>query len=317
MRSLMIKKILALTYLLRFTATAAHVIEPEQVYDGGFKENSTIRLRIGNGGGGQCGMIGELANAFIRHCVEEGAEPFQVAWYKSDTTESINYLKTGDVDVAITYSIGAERAAVQGGIATEPIYCAWSDHFMLVGPQSNPANLDEQSDIFTMISRIVHMAENEIPGSTVRFLSRYDKSATNIKESELFIAIGQVPWASRYSPWYHQYVAYPMEALRAAAYLKEYTLTDRGTYLSVDKDVRDRLAVYVVGSDDPDDPLLNPAHLIVGKRAKDADLAKEFAEWVVSAAGQSVVTEFKKEGEPLYSGAPPSGYEKGTCFRRG
>lgn len=29
-------------------------------------------------------------------------------------------------------------------------------------------------------------------GDVVRFLSRFDKSATNIKESELFCAIGQV-----------------------------------------------------------------------------------------------------------------------------
>lgn len=39
-----------------------------------------MRLRIGNGGAGQSGLIGELANQFIRDAVRQGlvAAPFLV-----------------------------------------------------------------------------------------------------------------------------------------------------------------------------------------------------------------------------------------------
>lgn len=40
-----------------------------------------------------------------------------------------------------------------------------------------------------MFSKIYSAAE---AGSDVRFLSRYDKSATNIKEADLWLKIGQV-----------------------------------------------------------------------------------------------------------------------------
>jgi ABC-type tungstate transport system permease subunit len=86
--------------------------------------------------------------------------------------------------------------------------------------------------------------------------------------------------------------------------LKEYTLTDRGTFLSLPANVASGMAMYKVGSDSEDDPLLLPGHLLVGNKARNSTLAKKFAEWAISARGQSVVTGFKKGGVQLYSGAP-------------
>src|ERR1700690_3381104 len=107
--------------------------------------------------------------------------------------------------------------------------------------------------------------------SPTRFLSRYDKSATNIKESLLFAEIGQVsaysscvyslnpsptmqiPWAYAYSKWYHQYPRYPIPALTAASLLGEYTLSDRGTFLTLqsqNKTIADNLVMYKRGEDD-------------------------------------------------------------------
>ena len=59
-----------------------------------------------------------LANAFVEESVKKnGSDPFRVAWYKSDTTQSINYLKAEVVDVAITYTQSAEEVAVRAGVA--------------------------------------------------------------------------------------------------------------------------------------------------------------------------------------------------------
>jgi ABC-type tungstate transport system permease subunit len=161
-------------------------------------------------------------------------------------------------------------------------------------------------DVLTIFAKIyqageLNTAKTEIP---TRFLTRYDKSATNLKESTLWLGIGQVPWSLPYSTWYHQFPAFPIQALTTAILLKEYTLTDRGTFLSLPASVASGMAMYKVGSDSEDDPLLLPGHLLVGNKARNGTLAKKFAEWAVSARGQSVVTGFRKGGVQLYSGAP-------------
>ena len=96
------------------------------------------------------------------------------------------------MDVGITYNEAAEKIAIGQGIATSPSYYAFRDHFMIVGPPSNPAGLDPKTDVFTMFAQLQTSANAANTSIPVRFLSRYDKSATNIKESQLWLAVGQV-----------------------------------------------------------------------------------------------------------------------------
>jgi len=82
--------------------------------------------------------------------------------------------------------------------------------------------------------------------SAVHFLSRYDKSATNIKESLIWTSIGQCPWVDPDSAdLYHRYPAFPFQVLETAARLGEYTLVDRGTWWGVGGWVRERMVVFV------------------------------------------------------------------------
>ena len=134
----------------------------------------------------------ELANAYIKARVAEGASPFNIAWVKSDTTYSIKYLQTGDIDVGITYSPAAEAIAIKQGIATEPSYYAFRDHFLFIGPKANPAKINSKDDILTIFANLHEAAEGNATEPPVRFLSRYDKSATNIKDTLLWAEIGQV-----------------------------------------------------------------------------------------------------------------------------
>ncbi|GFF63414.1 hypothetical protein CNMCM6936_005127 [Aspergillus lentulus] len=298
----MLKSALSLALL----AATSLAVDPAAIYTGGYSGGS-VRLRIGNGGAGQSGLIKALADAFIQSSVKNGSDPFKVAWYKSDTTESINYLKDDTVDVGITYTPAAEEIAIKQGVAKSPAWYAWRDHFLLVGPPSNPAGLNKADDIKTMFSNIYAVASAGDAANVttpVRFLTRYDKSATNIKDSQLWIEIGQVPWATKYSTWYHQYIAYPIQALTAAILLEEYTITDRGTYLSIDEALANKTTIYKAATDDPADPLLNPAHMLVGKKASNMKMADQFTQWVISAEGQAVITGFKKNGKQLYTAAP-------------
>lgn len=105
--------------------------------------------------------------------------------------------------------------------------------------------------------------------------------------------------------WYHQYIGFPIQALTAAILLQEYTITDRGTILSIDTELSNKTTIYKAGSDEADDLLLNPAHLLVGANAPNPEKAVAFAEWLISPRGQDVIAGFEKNGEQLYSPAPP------------
>jgi ABC-type tungstate transport system permease subunit len=92
--------------------------------------------------------------------------------------------------------------------------------------------------------------------------------------------------------------------LTAAILLQEYTLTDRGTFLSLPSNLTAQTVIYKAATDKADDPLLNPAHLLVGKTIQNPQTAKAFANWLVSRSGQKVIVDFKKNGQQLYSPAP-------------
>jgi len=214
------------------------------------------------------------------------------------------------VDVAVTYNLAAEQHSIEAGAASKSVY-GFRDHFILVGPKSNPAQLEKNDDILTMFNKIVTQGNRDIieppeHRPPTRFLTRFDKSATNIKESQIFITIGQVPWALAYSRWYHQYPRFPLEALEAASLLHEYTLTDRGTWLSSPKNITGTLQVYKAGSDSPSDLLLNLAHVLLGTQAsvKYAKISSQFIKWVTSDGGQKIIGGFEKNGQLLYSRAP-------------
>ena len=54
-----------------------------------------------------------------------------------------------------------------------------------------------------------------------------------------------------------------------------------------------------------DDPLLNPAHKLIGKYATNKETANNFVDWMIGGKGQKIVREFEVNGVVLYLGAPP------------
>ncbi|KAF8623247.1 hypothetical protein AX17_007493 [Amanita inopinata Kibby_2008] len=284
----------------------------QERYNGGFRVTNGRSLRIATGGAGQSGLIKAWADAFIRYCVEAeiASSPFYVDWYLGDTTESLGLLQDGSVDVAVTYNDAAELQACKTGSAVRRVY-GFRDHFYLVGPPSDPAHLANSSDVLDAFNKIVSSGNRDVVAPpkdrlSTRFLSRFDKSATNIKESQLFIKIGQVPWALAYSEWYHQYPRFPLQALEAAAALKEYTLTDRGTWLSSPSEVTSSLRIFQRGDkNNSEEHLLNPARVLLGAKAAEQELGNKFLDWVDrDDGGQKVIQQFEKNGEILYAVAP-------------
>jgi len=269
------------------------------------------------------GLDADLTTYSARTSAEaESHSQFRIAWLATDTSLSFNALAARSTDVAITYHPYAAQIAVQQGIALPPIYL-WRDAFNLVGPASNPAQLptDGQSSIFELFALLFQAAGAFAASPTpVRFLSRYDKSANNILESRVWTTIGQTPWSEPYSPWYHKYAAFPREALLEAAKLSEYTLVDRGTWISM-KDAPEMgdMVCFKEGAIDwqeqptnrkqghilAGDALGNPADALLSPYAQDPELGKLFLKWMLwSRGGQEVIRNFKIKDIPLHGLSP-------------
>lgn len=66
--------------LLLSVAASAFMVSAQATYNGGYTDAKQVRLRIGNGGAGQSGLIGAWANAFIQYMVQKnGTQPFLVS----------------------------------------------------------------------------------------------------------------------------------------------------------------------------------------------------------------------------------------------
>ncbi|KAF7160183.1 hypothetical protein CNMCM5623_005698 [Aspergillus felis] len=274
-----------------------------EIYNGGCnKDSGPVKLLIGNGGAGQSGLVKALADSFIQNQTNGCSENiFQIGWVKGDTTVTIKNLKTGHVHVGITYHKVAEQIAIDAGFAkgcilqnaTEKPCYTFRDHFYLVGPRGNPAHVEKDDNIMNAFRKIYETGER----GEARFLTRFDKSATNIKDSEMWIGIGQVPWAHDYSEWYHQYIDYPVQALTEAITQGEYTITDRGTYLTLMREDHEEL--------------LNRGDIITSSniQASHRSYVDAFVQWVHGPDGQGVIRNYHKPPKNycLYKGFPTDG----------
>src|SRR4030095_3934020 len=98
--------------------------------------------------------------------------------------------------------------------------------------------------------------------------------------------------------------------------MNAYLLADRGTWLAFKN--RGNLDILVEG----DKPLFNQYGVILVNHAKhpnvDRDLGQTFIDWLVSAAGQKVIADYKIGGEPpFFPKAGPPHACSSRAFRGG
>jgi len=69
--------------------------------------------------------------------------------------------------------------------------------------------------------------------------------------------------------------------------------------------VQGALRIFLIGSDNAEDLLLNPARALRSKAPINPTLAYDFLRWMEDdQGGQEVVRKFKLQGEVIYSKAP-------------
>ena len=203
------------------------------------------------------------------------------------TGQALALAAKGDADVTLVHAPSLEKKYVAGGQLQNRRLVMYND-FVIVGPKDDPAKIAKLKS--------AGAAFKAIERSKARFVSRGDNSGTHTLEKSLWKAAGIQPTGS----WYVESGQGMGATLGIAEERNAYTLTDRGTYLALQKRVT--LPILVEG----DRALLNiysvlevnPAN---GPRVNGAG-GKAFADFMGSPRAQDLIKNFGIEtfGQPLF-----------------
>jgi len=236
----------------------------------------------------QSGLFGHLLPAFKQ------ASGIDVRVVAVGTGQALDTGRRGDADIVFVHDTAAEEKFVAEGFATARRNVMYND-FVLVGPKADPA-ATRGKDIAAALKKLAAVGQP--------FVSRGDKSGTHAAELRLWKA-ASLDVAGARPAGYRECGCGMGPALNMSSASNAYVLTDRGTWLAFKN--RGDLAVLVEG----DRSLFNQYGVMVVNPAKHPHvktaLAQQFADWVVSPAGQSAIASFKVGGETLFfpNATPP------------
>ncbi|MGD0209674.1 MAG: substrate-binding domain-containing protein [Desulfomonilia bacterium] len=194
----------------------------------------------------------------------------------------------GEADVLLVHSPAAEKKFMADGNGVNRKLVMHND-FVIVGPPSDPAGIKGMKSAAE--------AFKQIAAKGAVFMSRGDNSGTEAKEKDIWKAAMINPEGQKF---YQQTGLGMGQTLNVSAEKKTYTLTDRGTYLSLKKNLG--LDILVEG----DKVLLNIYHVIEVNPAKwpkvNVHAAKAFDEFMVGKEVQEIIAKFgvDKYGSPLF-----------------
>jgi tungstate transport system substrate-binding protein len=215
------------------------------------------------------------------------------------TGQALDTGRRGDADVLFVHAKAQEEKFVADGFGVKRLPVMYND-FVLIGPKSDPAGIKGMSDIAAALQAI--------KGKAASFISRGDRSGTHIAELDLWKAAGITPHPNPppqagegregVGPWYKEIGQGMGAALNTASASNAYVLADRGTWISFKN--RGELDIVVQG----DKRLFNQYGVMLVDPAKHSHVKKEFGQafidWLVSAAGQKAIADYKIENQQLF-----------------
>lgn len=256
-----------------------------------------VAFRLGNGGAGHTGILRLLCETFI---TSRGGG-FSIGWVSNHSRHSQIALLGDVVQVALTYEPAYEELSVRERWARR-VAKVFNDHFILVGPKSNPAGVTVDGKIADAMRAIATYGSSHAPDhETGVFQTRGDGSATFYKELALFKLAG-IDMATTKS-WRLTKPGTPYEALVKADREGAYIITDRATYLTAKRDeVLTSTIPFVEGGPE----LLNPCSALINTKAPYNARAREFASWLGSDEVQQIVRRYGRKwsiATPIFSPA--------------
>ena len=209
------------------------------------------------------------------------------------TGQALKIAESGNVDLVMVHAKALEEEFVQNGFGTERIPFMYND-FVIVGPPADPAGIRSASTAGDALEAIA--------GKGAPFVSRGDNSGTHLAELGLWGKAGLKPAGA----WYEVYEKGSegnAATLKHADERQAYTVIDRATWLSVNKEAPLKLAILA----EKDPALLNFISLIPVNQRKFPGVNRQgaaaFVKWLTAPGkGQRIVQEFGKDryGAPLF-----------------
>ena len=202
----------------------------------------------------------------------------------------------GDVDALLVHEPRQELAFMATGGGARRDLVMYND-FILVGPPGDPAGTK---------GRTIEDAFRAIAAVKAPFISRGDRSGTDVAEKAVWARIGVTPGA----PWYVESGTGQGQSLVVASEKKAYLITDRGTFFG-------RKASLALGvTVEPQPRLLNVYHVITIDPARfprtNAAGGTAFARYLLSPEGQDLIGSFGRDRFGTAPFLPAAGKDEST-----
>lgn len=271
----LIKSTISITLMVVFLLYMRPVLADSNIID---KSNRIIRLATTTSTENS-GLLSYLLPEF------ENNTGYRVHVIAVGTGKALRMGSDGDADVLLVHAPVAETEFVRAGYGYKRHPVMYND-FVLVGPDSNSANISASDDISNALQKIA--LHESI------FISRGDNSGTHKKELSIWQAADITPEGK----WYREAGQGMGKVLQIAAELDAYTLTDRGTWLAY----QDKSPLIIVNQGDP--RLFNPYHIIAVNPQRFSNInhqgANALISWITSTDGQSLIGKFTLNNTLLF-----------------
>ena len=188
--------------------------------------------------------------------------------------------KVGEVEILLVHDTTREIQFVDDGYGTKRANIMYND-FVILGP--------EMLDAETLDEALLEIKESH------NFYSRGDNSGTHSKELFLWESVGLDPYT--FGDWYNETGQGMGDTISMASFSDYYTLSDRGTYLSM----RDNIDITIAAENFP--RLINQYGVIkVNPELYNTtdEYADLFYDWILSEQAQNLVDEYRIYNEQLF-----------------
>jgi len=218
--------------------------------------------------------------------------------------------KDGNVDVIFVHAKAREEKFIEEGYGTKR-YAIMHNDFIIIGHKNDPAGIKDSVNAPQALAKIAR--------SGAFFVSRGDDSGTHTKEKALWeksgikltnktitiVKNGKKININSLQPDGQWYISLGQGMGKTITYANEkqvYTLADRGTYIKYRYGSEQEIDLVVLCEGDP--WLNNPYGVIPINPKKyphvKYELAEQFAKWLVSSKGQSIIANYKLFGKQLF-----------------
>jgi tungstate transport system substrate-binding protein len=215
----------------------------------------------------------------------------ELKWTATGTGKALKLGENCDVDILMVHAPPAEKKFVADGFGVDRREIMYND-FVIIGPANDPAGIRGKS---------IKEAMSMLEAKQAVFTSRGDNSGTHQKELSLWKSAG-LPVPEKQS-WYVQTGQGMLATINIAAERNGYTMTDRGTYIKYEDNLKGNppLKILVEG----DAPLLNQYSVIAVNPKHCAkvkyEAAEQFINWITGAEAQQLIKNFKLLGKQLFT----------------